>query len=44
MGVGEKKSEKKHVFHTEEHIYNLHIKLVSLSKNPLLALSATFLT
>ena len=40
---GEKNSENR-VFHTEECIYNLQISLseiVSLSGNPLLALSAT---
>ena len=31
------------VFHTEEHIYNLQM-LISLSDNPLLALSVTFRT
>ena len=38
---GEKKSEKNHVFHAKEHIYNM---LISLSESPLLALSTTFLS
>jgi len=43
---GGEESEKNHVFHTEERIYNLQIslsELVSLSGSPLLALIATIL-
>ena len=43
---GEEESEKNCVFHVEERIYNLQIslsELISLSRSPLLALSATIL-
>ena len=43
----ERRRGENHVFHAEEHIYNLHIslsKLVSLSGSPLLALSTIFHT
>ena len=43
----ERERHENHIFHAEEHIYNLQIlfsELISLSENPLLALSATFRT